>query len=238
MIKITMSNAMKNRAITFLTALALLLAVLLSQILVSCNASNTTKGGAIGAGAGGAIGGVIGSRSDNTAVGAIIGAAVGGATGALIGRRMDKQAEELKADLEGATVERVGEGILITFDSGLLFDINSSELQADTKSNLTDLAGTLKKYDDTNILIEGHTDNTGEDAYNQRLSDRRAASVQEYLVSQGVVGSRITPKGYGELQPVAANDTEMGRSSNRRVEVAIYANKEMKKLAKKGELGE
>lgn len=232
-----MSKAMKNKAITFLTALALLLAVLLSQVLVSCNASNTTKGGAIGAGAGGAIGGAIGSRSDNTAVGAIIGAAVGGATGALIGRRMDKQAEELKGDLEGATVERVGEGILITFDSGLLFDINSAELQTETKSNLNDLAGTFKKYDDTNILIEGHTDNTGEDAYNQRLSDRRAASVQGYLVNQGVAGWRITTKGYGELQPVAANDSEMGRSSNRRVEVAIYANKEMKKLAKKGELG-
>lgn len=229
---------MKNRAITFLTAITLLLVVIMSQVLTGCNATNTTKGGAIGAGAGGAIGGVIGSRSDNTAVGAIIGAAVGGATGALIGRKMDKQAEELKADLEGASVERVGEGILITFNSGLLFDLNSSALQSQTKTNLTNLSSTLNKYDDTNILIEGHTDNSGTDAYNKKLSDQRAASVEEYLEAQGVSGSRISTKGYGESQPVASNDTEVGRQSNRRVEVAIYANKEMKKLAKKGDLGE
>lgn len=233
-----MSTATKNKTISFLTAMVLLAAVLLTQILTGCQANNTTKGGAIGAGAGGVIGGVIGSRSDNTAVGAIIGAAVGGATGALIGRQMDKQAEELKKDLEGAKVERVGEGILITFESGLLFKTNSAELEPATKSNLTDLAGTLNKYDDTNVLIEGHTDNTGEDSYNQRLSERRAAAVESYLASQGVDASRLTTAGYGEKQPVATNDTDAGRSSNRRVEVAIYANEKMKKLAKKGELGQ
>src|SRR5688572_16797524 len=219
-----MSTATKNRAISFLTALGLVAAILLMQIFTGCKANNTTKGGAIGAGAGGVIGGVIGSRSGNTATGAIIGAAVGGATGAIIGRQMDKQAEELKRDLEGAKVERVGEGILITFDSGLLFKTNSSELEANTKSNLTELAGTLNKYDDTNVLIEGHTDNTGEDPYNQRLSERRAAEVQQYLMSQGVDGSRLTTRGYGESQPVASNDSDGGRASNRRVEVAIYAN--------------
>jgi len=233
-----MSTATKNRAISFLTALGLVAAILLTQVLTGCQANNTTKGGAIGAGAGGAIGGVIGHKSGNTAAGAIIGAAVGGATGALIGRQMDKQAEELKRDLEGATVERVGEGILITFDSGLLFETNSSELQSMTKSNLNELAGTLTKYDDTNILIEGHTDNTGEEPYNQKLSERRAESVQSYLVTQGVDGSRVTTRGYGEGQPVSENDTAAGRSSNRRVEVAIYANEKMKKLAKKGELGQ
>jgi len=214
------------------------LAVLLTQLLVGCQASNTTKGGAIGAGVGGAIGGVIGHQSDNTVVGAIIGAAVGGTAGALIGRHMDKQAEELKNDLKGAHVERVGEGILITFDSGLLFELNSFGLQSATKTNLTNLAKTLNKYDDTDVLIEGHTDNTGEDAYNQTLSERRANSVEGYLAEQGVKASRITTKGYGEKQPLASNDTEAGRQSNRRVEVAIYANKEMKKLAKNGQLGE
>ena len=233
-----MSTATKNRAISFFTALGLVAAILLMQVLTGCKANNTTKGGAIGAGAGGVIGGVIGSRSGNTATGAIIGAAVGGATGAIIGRQMDKQAEELKRDLEGAKVERVGEGILITFDSGLLFKTNSSDLEPATKSNLTDLAGTLNKYDDTNILIEGHTDNTGEEPYNQRLSERRAASVETYLISQGVTGSRLTTRGYGEEQPVATNDSVDGRSSNRRVEVAIYANEKMKRLAKKGELGQ
>jgi outer membrane protein OmpA-like peptidoglycan-associated protein len=229
---------MNNRAISFLTALGLALAIILSQVLMGCKANNTTKGGAIGAGAGGAIGGVIGSRSGNTAVGAIIGAAVGGATGALIGRHMDKQAEELKKDLKGATVERVGEGILITFDSGLLFDVDKSDIQTATKTNLDQLSQTLKKYDDTNILVEGHTDNTGENNYNQKLSDRRAESVENYLVAQGVADKRITTKGYGENQPKADNNTDSGRRANRRVEVAIYANKEMKKAAEKGQLGE
>lgn len=209
-----------------------------AQLFSGCKASNTTKGGAIGAGVGGTIGGVIGHQSDNTVVGAIIGAAVGGAAGALIGRHMDKQAEELKEDLKGATVERVGEGILITFDSGLLFGFDSYALQTATKSNLSELASTLKKYEDTNILVEGHTDNTGDDNYNQSLSEKRAGEVKSYLVEQQVATSRITTKGYGEKQPLAPNDTEAGKKSNRRVEVAIYANDEMKKLAKKGELGE
>ncbi|HTE31018.1 MAG TPA: OmpA family protein [Chryseolinea sp.] len=217
---------------------ALAVILLVSQVLVGCKASNTTKGGAIGAGAGAAIGGVIGHSSGNTVVGAIIGAAVGGTAGALIGRHMDKQAEELKNDLKNATVERVGEGIIITFDSGLLFALESYNLQADTKSNLTDLAKTLNKYDDTNILIEGHTDSSGEDAYNQTLSEQRANAVEKFLATQQVKDSRITTKGYGENQPLKDNNTEAGKQANRRVEVAIYANKEMKKLAKKGELGE
>jgi outer membrane protein OmpA-like peptidoglycan-associated protein len=229
---------MKNRVITLSIAVTMALILVVAQILVSCKASNTTKGGAIGAGVGGVIGGVIGHQSDNTVVGAIIGAAVGGTAGALIGRHMDKQAEELKNDLKGATVERVGEGIIITFDSGLLFDLDSYQLKQATKSNLDQLAKTLNKYDDTNILIEGHTDSSGEDDYNQKLSEKRAREVENYLASQQVKGSRITTKGYGEEQPLISNETQAGRSSNRRVEVAIYANEEMKKLAKKGELGE
>jgi outer membrane protein OmpA-like peptidoglycan-associated protein len=209
-----------------------------AQLFSGCKASNTTKGGAIGAGVGGTIGGVIGHQPDNTVVGAIIGAAVGGAAGALIGRHMDKQAEELREDLKGATVERVGEGILITFDSGLLFGFDSYSLQSATKSNLTELATTLKKYDDTDILVEGHTDNTGDDSYNQTLSEKRADEVKAFLVQEQVNTSRITTKGYGEKQPLTTNDTEAGKKANRRVEVAIYANKEMKKLAKNGQLGE
>ncbi|HEX6889505.1 MAG TPA: OmpA family protein [Chryseolinea sp.] len=229
---------MKHRVITLSIAVTMALVLFAAQLLVSCKASNTTKGGAIGAGVGGVIGGVIGHQSDNTAVGAIIGAAVGGTAGALIGRHMDKQAEELKNDLKGATVERVGEGIIITFDSGLLFDLDSYQLKQATKSNLDQLAKTLNKYEDTDILIEGHTDSSGEDDYNQKLSERRAREVENYLSSQQVKGSRITTKGYGEEQPLTSNETEAGRGSNRRVEVAIYANEEMKKLAKKGELGE
>jgi outer membrane protein OmpA-like peptidoglycan-associated protein len=229
---------MKNKIVSFITACLMLLSVLAFQVMFGCKASNTTKGGAIGAGAGAAIGGLIGHKSDNTVVGAIIGATVGGTAGAIIGRQMDKQAEELQRDLKGATVERVGEGILITFNSGLQFNLNSYELQAATKTNLDDLAKTLKKYDDTNILIEGHTDSSGEDAYNLKLSDNRATAVEDYLNTKGIKSSRITTEGYGESQPLDSNDTEAGRQKNRRVEVAIYANKKMKKLAEKGELGE
>ena len=229
---------MKNRVITFSIAVTMALIIFVAQIFVGCKASNTTKGGAIGAGVGGAIGGVIGHQSDNTVVGAIIGAAIGGTAGALIGRHMDKQAEELKNDLKGATVERVGEGILITFDSGLLFELDSYQLQQVTRSNLDQLAKTLNKYEDTDILIEGHTDSSGEVDYNQTLSEKRAGEVEDFLVQQQVKDSRITTKGYGETQPLQTNETQAGRSSNRRVEVAIFANVAMKKLAKKGELGE
>ncbi|HEX9641713.1 MAG TPA: glycine zipper domain-containing protein, partial [Candidatus Krumholzibacteria bacterium] len=121
-------------------------------------ATKTQGGAIIGAGAGGAIGAIIGERSGNTAMGALIGAAIGGAAGAYIGHYMDKQAEEIQRDLEGATVERVGEGIKITFDSGILFDINKAALQPAAQANLDRLAVILQKYADTNILIEGHTD--------------------------------------------------------------------------------
>lgn len=229
---------MRNKIVSLMTACLMLITVLVFQLLFSCKASNTTKGGAIGAGAGAAIGGLIGHKSDNTVVGAIIGATVGGAAGAVIGRQMDKQAEELQRDLKGATVERVGEGILITFNSGLQFNLNSFELQPTTKSNLDDLAKTLKKYDDTNILIEGHTDSSGEDVYNLRLSDNRADAVKDYLKEKGIKAGRIETKGYGETQPLDSNDTDAGRAKNRRVEVAIYANKKMQKMAEKGQLGE
>jgi outer membrane protein OmpA-like peptidoglycan-associated protein len=229
-------NKVKSSVLGKVSVLFMLVAMSM-QILIGCNATNTTKGGAIGAGAGGAIGGVIGSRSGNTAVGAIIGATVGGAAGALIGRQMDKQAEELKRDLEGATVERVGEGIKITFNSGLLFNVNSSQLSPTTQQNLRELAATLNKYEDTNILIEGHTDNTGSDDHNQKLSEERAKSVASFLGAQNVKNSRITTTGYGESQPVADNNSDSGRDQNRRVEVAIFANKKMKKWAEKNEAG-
>lgn len=207
-------------------------------ISTGCNWSRAARGGAIGAGAGAAAGGAIGSRSGNTAVGAIIGAAVGGAAGALIGRYMDKQAAELQADLKNAKVERVGEGIKITFDSGILFAVNSDDLQGAAKTNIQDLARVLQKYEDTEILIEGHTDNTGTDDYNQTLSEKRAKSVANYLSGLGVARTRVTTAGYGETQPVADNSSSMGQSQNRRVELAIMANKKLKKAAEKGDIGD
>lgn len=214
--------------------------IVLSSALVigGCNASKGVKGGAIGAGAGAGIGAVIGNQfgDHGTAVGAIIGAAVGGTAGALIGHKMDQQAAELREDLSGATVERVGEGIKITFDSGLLFGVDQSSLSPASKANLDDLAKTLNKYEDTDILIEGHTDSSGPDDHNMTLSKQRAESVSGYLITNGVRANRINTVGYGETQPIADNTTAEGMAQNRRVEVAIYANKRMRKAAEKGEL--
>lgn len=216
-------------------ALHLLLAFAL-MVAPACNASRSVKGGAIGAAAGGVVGGVIGDKAGNTAAGVIIGAAVGGAAGALIGRYMDKQAEEIREDLEGAKVERIGEGILITFDSGLLFDVGSYQLRTVTRENIIELATTLNKYEDTEILVEGHTDDRGTEEYNMTLSENRARSVYNQLVRQGVASRRITVLGYGESQPIATNNTAEGRQQNRRVEIAIFADKKLKKAAKRGDL--
>jgi len=204
--------------------------------MMGCSASNAVKGGAIGVGGGAVVGGVIGKAAGNTALGAIIGAVVGGATGGIIGNAMDNRAEELRKDLSNAKVERVGEGIKITFDTGILFATNSSELQPAAKSNLESLSKILNKYPDTNILIEGDTDNEGTQEYNKQLSERRAQSVADYQKGQGVAGSRISTVGLGELNPVASNLTAAGRQQNRRVEVAIFANEKMKDAAENGKL--
>lgn len=206
------------------------------SLLMGCGASNALKGGAIGAGAGGVAGGVIGHQVGNTAAGAIIGAAVGGTTGALIGRHMDKQAEEMRQKLENAEIERVAEGIKITFDSGILFAIDSSELQPAARTTIESMAKVLNDYPDSNILIEGDTDNTGTSEYNQALSERRAQAVADYHKRLGVAGSRITTIGLGESNPVASNDTVDGRQQNRRVEVAIFANDALKQAAENGNL--
>ncbi|HET6347716.1 MAG TPA: OmpA family protein, partial [Candidatus Krumholzibacteria bacterium] len=157
----------------------------------------------------------------------------GGAAGAVIGNYMDKQAAEMQRDLEGAKIERIGEGIKITFDSGILFDVNKAELKQASRDNLTRLAGILNKYPDTNILLEGHTDSTGSEEWNLELSRLRAQSVANYLAGQKVMETRFTTMGYGESQPIADNSTADGRAANRRVEVAIYANDKLKKAAEK-----
>jgi outer membrane protein OmpA-like peptidoglycan-associated protein len=210
--------------------------VCLSAAMIGCSASNAVKGGAIGVGGGAVVGGLIGNAAGNTALGAIIGAAVGGTTGAIIGNNMDKRADEMRQDLSNAKVERVGEGIKITFDSGILFVTNSSELQPAAKANIEKLSRILNKYQDTNILIEGDTDNEGTEEYNRKLSDRRAQSVADYQKGQGVAGSRISTVGLGESHPVASNETAAGRQQNRRVEVAIFANEKMKDAAENGKL--
>jgi outer membrane protein OmpA-like peptidoglycan-associated protein len=206
------------------------IAVLLPALTSGC-ASRTARGAVIGAAGGAAAGALIGKAAGSTAKGAIIGAAVGGATGAIIGRQMDKQAEELAKDIPGATVERVGEGILVTFDSGLLFDFNSDALRSAARTNLRNLADSLHKYPRTNVLLVGHTDAVGSDSYNHALSQRRASTAASFLTSQGVSRTRMDMGGRGEMEPVASNDSESGRQQNRRVEVAIFANEDYREEA-------
>jgi len=210
----------------------MLVSVLIIGIIGCGSWTQKEKGAAVGTTAGGVLGGIIGKQAGNTAAGVILGAVIGGAAGAWIGSYMDKQAAEIEKDIAGAKVERIGEGIKITFDSGILFAVNKSDLTTVSKDNLAELARILNKYDDTNILLEGHTDATGTDEYNLELSKKRATAVASYLNSLQVNVARITTEGYGEMQPIADNETETGRAENRRVEVAIYANDELKKAAK------
>lgn len=201
-----------------------------------CNSfTKTQKGAAIGAGAGGVVGAFIGKAAGNTALGAVIGGAVGGTAGALIGHNMDKQAAEIKQTVPGATVVREGEGIIVKFDSGILFDVDKTDLKGAAQTNLSNLAASLSKNPQTNILIVGHTDNTGSDEHNMDLSIRRAEAVKSYIASAGVNASRLTTQGKGESEPIADNNTPDGRSQNRRVEIAIVANDQMKAQAKQGQ---
>jgi len=202
----------------------------------SCNSfTKTQKGAAIGAGAGGVVGAFIGKAAGNTALGAVIGGAVGGTAGALIGHKMDKQAAEIQQTVPGATVVRQGEGIIVKFDSGILFDVDKTDLKSAAKSNIANLSTSLNKNPQTNILIVGHTDNTGSDDHNMDLSIRRAEAVKSYIVSAGVSGSRLSTQGKGESEPIADNTTADGRAQNRRVEIAIVANDQMKAEARQGQ---
>jgi len=195
--------------------------------------NRTAKGALIGAAAGGTAGGVIGHQSGSTAKGAIIGAAIGGAAGAIIGNQMDRQAAELKQNIKGATVERVGEGIQVTFASGLLFDFDSDVVRAEARRNFDELAKSLGSYGKSDLLIVGHTDNVGRDSYNQDLSERRARAAARYLESRAVSSSRIETRGRGASEPVASNDSDAGRQKNRRVEVAIFASDALQREAQR-----
>jgi outer membrane protein OmpA-like peptidoglycan-associated protein len=212
-----------------------IIVVCLSAVVVlassGCGWSKKAQYGTVGAAGGAVVGGVIGKAAGNTVLGAILGAAVGGAAGVYIGNYMDKQAAEIKRDIAGAKVQRVGEGIRITFDSGILFDVNKAELKQVSKDNIRKLADILNKYPDTEILLEGHTDATGSDEYNLELSRLRAQAVSNFLSSLNVSPTRFTIMGYGEGQPIAGNETDSGRATNRRVEIGVMANDKLKKAA-------
>lgn len=194
--------------------------------------TRTQKGAVIGSAAGGTIGALIGKKAGNTAVGAIIGGAVGGTAGAFIGRKMDRQAEEIKRTVPGAEVIKAGEGLIVKFDSGILFDFNKADLKDAARTNITNLATSMKNNPETNIMVIGHTDNVGSDSYNYTLSERRAQSVKDFAVANGVSSSRITIQGKGKTEPIADNSTESGRAQNRRVEIVIVANEQMKNEAR------
>jgi len=212
-----------------------------ATLLFSCeatkNANNKQKGAVIGSAGGAVIGGVVGNNTGdgNTALGAIIGGVVGGAAGAIIGNRMDEQAKEIEQEIPGAEVERVGEGINVTFDesSGVYFDTEKYNINSKSQATLNKLADIFEEYPDSNILVEGHTDNTGSETYNLTLSKNRAQAVTNYLTSQGLSSGRFNTKWYGESQPKYDNSTAEGRAKNRRVELAIVANEEMKEEARR-----
>jgi outer membrane protein OmpA-like peptidoglycan-associated protein len=213
-----------------------LLLVAAGGILLGSCATKAQTGAVIGAGGGAVVGGVIGKVAGSTATGVIVGAAVGGAVGAIIGHEMDKQAAEIKQNIPGATVERVGEGIAVTFASGLLYDFDSDVVRPEAQKNLQSLASSLNQYPGSDILIVGHTDSVGADSYNQALSERRASAAANYLVTQGVARSRVATRGVGETEPVETNSTDAGRQQNRRVAVAIYASEAYKaEVAKRGQ---
>ncbi len=211
-----------------------LLLAILGLLLSGCKSmTRTQKGAIIGTAGGAAAGAVIGRASGNTALGTVIGATVGGVTGAVIGNQMDKQAEELKKKVPEANVERVGEGIVVELSSSILFGFDSSELSAEARSNLDKMVSVFQTYPDTNIEIQGHTDSKGSENYNQKLSERRASAVTNYIMGKGIPSSRLTIVGYGENAPKYTNDTEEGRAKNRRVEFMITANEKMKADAAK-----
>jgi len=199
-------------------------AILLVGTLSFSACSTNLQTGALG---GAAAGAVIGGLAGGSARAAIVGAAIGGAAGAAVGAVMDAQAEDLQDKLPNARVERIGEGIAVTFDSGILFAVNQAELQAAGQQNLRDLVVSLEDYEGTDVLVVGHTDSTGSEEYNQGLSERRAAAARNFLVGAGLEPGRVTAIGRGEMEPIATNDTEAGRQQNRRVEIAIFASEEM-----------
>ncbi|MCL4481941.1 MAG: OmpA family protein [Bacteroidetes bacterium] len=221
--------------------LSLALLFLVTSLFTGCktvkNANNTQKGAGIGVAAGALLGGILGNnigKGNNAALGAVIGAAVGGGTGAIIGNKMDKQARKITEALPGAEVERVGEGIhMVLKEDAIRFNLNKSTLTTQAKANLDKLVPVFKEYGETNIDIFGYTDSTGKPDYNLKLSRERAESVKAYLISKGLVASRMKTTGFGIADPIATNDTEEGRSINRRVEFAITANQKMTEEAQK-----
>lgn len=217
--------------------LGLIVVMSLTQCKAIQNANNKQKGGVIGAAGGAVIGAIIGNnvgKGGNGELGAVIGGVVGGTAGVLIGNKMDKQAQEIEQEIPGAEVERVDDGIVVTFDegSGVYFATNKYNINDSSQNTLNKLIGVFREYPDTNILVVGHTDSTGDESYNMELSKNRAYAVTNYLVGKGLSSGRFTTNWFGETQPMFDNSTAEGRAKNRRVNIAILPNEKMIKEAK------
>lgn len=181
----------------------------------------TVKGGAIGAVAG-AAGAVIAGEREADRI--LVGAGIGAVAGAAVGAYMDAQEEKL-ARIPNTTVEQIGDGLLLVrFDSDVLFNIDSALLSDRARATLLEVAAVLQEYNRTAVVVQGFTDSTGSEEHNQRLSQRRAESVQNYFIGRGIAGERMTAVGYGEDFPVASNATASGRQLNRRVTILLKAN--------------
>ena len=219
---------MKLKIATYCLALASV-----SMFATGCSQmTRTQKGAVIGSAAGGTIGALIGKKAGNTAVGAVVGGAIGGVAGAYIGRKMDRQAEEIKRTVPGAEVIPAGEGLIVKFSSGILFDTGKADLKDAARTNIQNLAASMKNNPETNIMIIGHTDAVGSDDYNMGLSQQRANSVRDFAVAQGISSGRLSTVGKGEAEPIADNTAESGKSQNRRVEIVIVANDKLKAEAR------
>jgi outer membrane protein OmpA-like peptidoglycan-associated protein len=207
--------------------------VLASAAMAGCSSRQKTGaavggvgGAVVGAGVGAAAGGKKGAL-----VGAGVGAAAGATGGALVGRYMDRQEAELRREVDNARIVRQGDQLTVQFDSEILFDTGRADLQTKARSDLQEFAEILKKYDQTNLRVEGHTDSTGSREINEKLSLARAETVVEYLGLRGVERARLTPRGFAYDQPVASNATADGRQKNRRVEIEIAPSPELRKQA-------
>lgn len=216
--------------------------VLLSAVmLVGCEAYNNSnkaqRGAVLGAAGGALLGAILGNniKGGSSEMGAVFGTVIGGAAGSIIGNQMDKQAKKIEEEIPGAEVQRIDDGIVVTFDenSGVYFDTNKSNVNAASQTTLDKLVGVLKEYPETNVIVIGHTDSTGRDSYNMTLSEKRAKSVTDYFISNGLDKNRFTTKWFGEEQPTHDNSTPEGRAKNRRVNVVIVPNETMKAEAQK-----
>lgn len=222
---------------TSILMLVAVLAISFTNCKAVQNANNKQKGAVIGTAGGAILGAIIGNnvgKGGNGELGAVIGGVVGGTAGVLIGNKMDKQAQKIEEEIPGAEVERVDDGIVVTFDesSGVYFDTNKYNINSASQATLNKLIGVFKEYPDTNILVVGHTDSQGSEEYNMTLSKNRAYAVTNYLSNNGISNGRLTTNWFGETQPMHDNSTAAGRAKNRRVNVAILPNEKMIEDAK------